>query len=270
MPKVPAANKPARKVRKNKGVKRGPRVPKVLEAVANVVENVANAVGDVFRPARKVRSNKGVKRGPRKPAAAKSPKAVKAAKSPKAVKVKMLSPGRVVRHPANRPVALNKGKFLVSMKFNLRNTRRPNNNKLNNNGNPLFSEANKKILRNTKLPSNKEFSNYMAKMNGNMPLHRRYLENLYSYGSYGQTPSVKNYKNGAVRYVIDPTRKGFNGGALFPTAKSIKNNLNGQSLANGIWTAAPGGHGVYPVKMNNGTLGELGVIGFKNVKVSKI
>ena len=151
----------------------------------------------------------------------------------------------VKKHPVNKPVAPksktkktndpNKGKFLVSMKFNLLNSRNLNN--LNNakrwNGKPLYSEDNKKILRNAKPPSNKEFSNYMGKMNNynKIPLYEAYLKNLYSYGNYDNTPKVKNYKNRTVRYVINSSKKReFNNKIIFPTSKSIKNHLNLQSV----------------------------------------
>jgi hypothetical protein len=180
---------------------------------------------------RKTRSNKGVKRGARrglKPTAANT----------------------------------NKGKFLVALKFKLKNTR--NNNRLNNvnlNGNPLFTEANKNILRKTKVPTKKEISNYM----GNENRYTTYLENLYAYGNLGFVPPVKNYKNGTVRYVLEPSTQ-------FPNVKSIKNNLKNSrtGLSNGTWGAGPGSHGVYPVKLSNGSLAELGVINFNNVNVKKL
>ena len=273
-----------RKPRSNKGKKRGPRKPKAnrvprLPAAPVVAMHPMNlpAVRPVTRVPRKPKANR-VPRLPAAPVVAMHPMnlpvATRVPRKPKANRVPRLPAAPVVkRHPANHPKAPanpNKGKFLVSMKFHLRNTR----NKLNNNsfGTPLkniMSKSNVELIRKAKLPSNKEFSAYMNQMNGNKKFYERYLENLYSYGNYGETPKVRNYKNATVQFVIDPTKKGFNGNVLFPTAQSIKNNLAGQSLANGIWAAGPGGHGVYPVETSNG-LSELGVINFKNVKVSKI
>jgi hypothetical protein len=190
-------------------------------------------------------------------------------------KAKAAPKRRVVRHPMNRPKKAkaaakktadpNKGKFLVALKFNFRNTRNSNTrfNNMNNNTRNTIESAN--------APTNNQLSNYMNQMNGNKKFYERYLENLYSYGNYSETPKVKNYKNATVRYIIDPKKKGFfnENKVVFPNTKSIKNNLNRTSLANGIWGAPPGSHGVYPVATMNG-LNELGVIGFKNVKVSKI
>jgi hypothetical protein len=109
----------------------------------------------------------------------------------------------------------------------------------------------------------------MNQMNGNKKFYEKYLENLYGWGNYDEIPKIINYKNGVVRYVLDPKKKNYRNKVVFPTAQSIKNNLMSQSLANGIWAAGPGGHGVYPVKTTNG-LNELGVIHYKNIKVSKI
>jgi hypothetical protein len=153
-------------------------------------------------------------------------------------------------------------KFLVALKFKLKDTR--NNNRLNNvnlNGNPLFTGANKNIIRKTKVPTKKEISNYM----GNENRYTTYLENLYAYGNLGFVPPVKNYKNGTVRYMLEQSNK-------FPNVKSIKNNLKTSrtGLGNGTWGAGPGSHGVYPVKLSNGSLAELGVINFNNVNVKKL
>ena len=185
-----------------------------------------------------------------------------------------LLPGRAVvaRHPANRPVAPkkskraanpNKGKFLVALKFKLRNTR---NNRINEN--EYLSTANKKAIKSAKAPTNKEFSNYM----GNKNRYTTYLENLYGYANYGEIPKVISYKNGKVSYIIDPNIKNFNGKPMFQTAKAIKNNLKSHrmGLANGTWAAGPGSHGVFPVKLPNGTNAELGVVNYNKINVKRL
>jgi len=193
--------------------------------------------------------------------------------APKKNRVPLLpSPPVVVRHPTNRPVAPkkskraanpNKGKFLVALKFKLRNTR---NNRINEN--EYLSTANKKAIKSAKAPTNKEFSNYM----GNKNRYTTYLENLYGYANYGEIPKVISYKNGKVSYIIDPNIKNFNGKPMFQTAKAIKNNLKSHrmGLANGTWAAGPGSHGVFPVKLPNGTNAELGVVNYNKINVKRL
>ncbi|MDA9846564.1 hypothetical protein N9C10_01370 [Flavobacteriaceae bacterium] len=202
---------------------------------------------------RKTRSNKGTKRAPARGGLG----------------------AMVKKHPANKPAAKkkandpNKGKFLVAIKFKVSETRNARNlNNVNFRGNPLYSAANKAAIKAAKAPTNKEFSNYM----GNQNRYRTYLENLYAYANYGRIPNVRNYKNGTVRYVLDPSVKNFNNKVMFPTAKSIKNNLTRHrtGLANGTWASAPGGHGVYPLKLTNGSLDEFGVINYNTVSVKKL
>ena len=199
---------------------------------------------------RKPRSNKGVKRAPARGGLG----------------------ANVKKHPLNKPKKANdpnKGKFLVAIKFKLSNTRNSRNlNNVNFSGNPLYSAANQAAIKAAKAPTNKEFSNYM----GNQNRYKTYLENLYAYANYGRIPNVRNYKNGKVRYILDPSVKNFNNKVMFPNVKSIKNNLKRHrtGLANGTWASAAGGHGVYPVKLTNGSLDELGVVNYNTVSVKKL
>ena len=225
-------------------------------------ESKGEAPNAFVKKVRKTRSNKGVKRGPKANGRGGLGAMVKKhpMNNPKKPKTK-------AKAKANDP---NKGKFLVTLKFRFNNTRNGMNlNNKNWEGRPLFTEANKNIIRNTKAPTNKEFSNYM----GNSNRYKSYLENLYGYANYGRVPPVRNYKNSTVKYVLDPNVVNFNGKPMFPTAQSIKNNLrrHKSALANGTWAAPPGSHGVYPVKLSNGTLSELGVISYNNnVNVKKL
>lgn len=208
------------------------------------------------------------------------PAAAAAAASPPAKKVRKTRAKRgldamVKKHPANKPAAKkkandpNKGKFLVAIKFRLSNTRNGRNlNNVNFNGKPLYSAANKAAIKAAKAPTNKEFSNYM----GNKNRYKTYLENMYAYANYGRIPNVRNYKNGTVSYVLDPSVKNFNNKVMFPTAKAIKNSLKRHrtGLSNGTWASAAGGHGVYPVKLTNGSLDEFGVVNYNTVSVKKL
>jgi len=155
------------------------------------------------------------------------------------------------------------GKFNVSYRFVFKNSRSEF-----NNGNPYnYSANNLKLIKKAKPPTQKQLSAYMKK-------DRRYsnfVDNVYSYGNYGK-PSVKSYKNGRVSYVIDPTKQNSRGKIIFPTAQSIKNNLNNggrMGISDCIFNKGPGGPCVYPVKISEGQ-GPLGRIIFNNVKVSKI
>ena len=119
-------------------------------------------------------------------------------------------------------------------------------------------------LKTEKNPSRSKLYDYLIKEDRYLD----YLKDLFLYGEYAKVPEFKNFykKNNKITFVLDKTNK--SGEIFFPDKESIIDNLENNSLSDGMWEGMPGSCGVYPSSIDPNY--ELGVINFDNIKVRKV
>ena len=115
-----------------------------------------------------------------------------------------------------------------------------------------------------KNPTKKQLFDYMNKENR----YQDYINDLYLYGEYMKAPEIISFNKteNKITFLLDKINS--ENKIIYPDEQSIIDDLESQSLSDGIWEQQPGSSGVYPSSINSTY--ELGVIGFKNIKVKKI
>ena len=117
-------------------------------------------------------------------------------------------------------------------------------------------------------PTQKQLNAYMRKGSK----YKLYLADMYSYGDYNKMPSKIKYSDGGtLSFELSGKIKNYSGNPVFPSKKSVIDDILGSSFEDGMYESGPGSAGVYPTKkkylyngMGNAFHHELGVIDCRN------
>ena len=126
-------------------------------------------------------------------------------------------------------------------------------------------------------PTQKQLDAYMRKGSK----YKKYLEDMYTYGEYGEMPrKIKYTSGGKLIYTLKSKKSHWNNKIIYNTKKDILEDILNNSFEDGMYGAGPGSHGVYPTKkqynyvnykgQHQKSYEELGLIDCRNTKTIKI